>query len=228
MKYPRTFHFPFSPGAKNDDRIAPDYDSLIGVPIVITEKLDGENTCLNEAGVFARSHSAPTRNPWAGYLWQYWDMLRYQLHDIELFGESLYAIHSITYSDLKSYFYLFSVRQGEQWASWDEVKLYAHMVEMPIAPILFEGTLSTAQDLEKLVLKLAQEPSSLCDINILPAPREGVVVRLQTSFSNDDFATSVLKWVRKDHIQTDAHWTRNWKRASLHHEIQAKTLKRIN
>lgn len=218
MKYPRTFHFPFSPGAKNDDRIAKSYEGIVGVPIVITEKLDGENTCLNDKGVFARSHSAPTRNPWAGYLWQRWDMLRHELGDIELFGESLFAVHSITYTALQDYFYIFAIRQGEDWLSWEEVKLYADIVNIPLVPVLYEGTVKTPEALQKLVEELVQAPSSLADMSIEATPREGVVVRPQAAFHNDAFSESVLKWVRPDHVQTDAHWTRHWKRALLHHE----------
>lgn len=215
MKYPRTFHFPFSEGATNDDRIAADFDALVGVPIVITEKLDGENTCLNELGVFARSHSAPTRNPWAGYLWSHWDLLRDGLQGIEVFGESLFAIHSITYTGLEHYFYVFAVRQEEVWVSWKEVKLYAELIDTPLAPVLFEGVIERAQDLQALIEKLVTEPSSLSDESLGHTPREGVVVRVQASFHNDDFATHVLKWVRQNHVQTNEHWTRNWKKAPL-------------
>jgi hypothetical protein len=218
VKYPRTFHFPFSLGATNDDRIAPDFDNLVGVPIVITEKLDGENTCLNARGVFARSHSAPTRNPWASYLWQYWDMLNQQLQDLELFGESLFAVHSLTYTQLESYFYLFAIRQGEDWLSWEDVKFYAGLIDFPTVPVLFEGVVPTAQALQNLIEDLVKQPSKLCDEHIGFTEREGVVVRLQASFSNDAFPTSVLKWVRANHVQTDEHWTRRWKRATLHHE----------
>jgi len=220
MKYPRTFHFPFSPGAKNDDRIAADFDSLIGVPIVITEKLDGENTCINELGVFARSHSAPTRNPWAGYLWQQWDLLHHQLQDMEIFGESLYAIHSIVYSALPAYFHVFAIRQEETWSSWEDVKFYAGVVDLPLTPVLYEGVVESAQALQTLIERLVRMPSSFSDETIAHTPCEGVVVRLKAGFHNEDFSTSVLKWVRRDHIQTDAHWTRNWKRALLQYEFR--------
>jgi hypothetical protein len=38
------------------------------------------------------------------------------------------------------------------------------------------------------------------------------------SFTTDEFATCVFKWVRKGHVQTDQHWTRNWQRAKLYFE----------
>lgn len=49
--------------------------------------------------------------------------------------------------------------------------------------------------------------------------KEGVVVRTRDSFDNNDFATHVAKFVRIGHVQTDEHWTRNWKRAILHYEL---------
>ena len=39
-KYNRTYHLPWSPGATNDDRISSDVSPLIGIDIVITEKLE--------------------------------------------------------------------------------------------------------------------------------------------------------------------------------------------
>lgn len=43
-KYPSTPHLPFSPGLQNDDRRILTLDGLIGREVVVTEKMDGENT----------------------------------------------------------------------------------------------------------------------------------------------------------------------------------------
>lgn len=227
-KYPRTYHFPFSLGAMNDDRIASDFESVCQKNIIITEKLDGENTCLNQFGVFARSHSAPTQNPWANYLWDKWRVLENELGDLEIFGESLYAVHSITYTGLKEYFYIFGIRQNGVWLSWEEVLLYAEVVAMPTAPLLYEGKLADwasynpkiipEQNMENLVMSLVTQHSQLSNPDIGYSPTEGAVVRTAEGFKEEDFAQSVFKWVRKNHVQTDAHWTRNWKRAKLSHE----------
>lgn len=37
---------------------------------------------------------------------------------------------------------------------------------------------------------------------------EGYVVRLAESFHYDDFQNSVAKFVRKNHVQTNEHWTK--------------------
>jgi hypothetical protein len=36
--------------------------------------------------------------------------------------------------------------------------------------------------------------------------QEGYVVRLAASFKFEDFAKSVAKWVRKNHVTTTNHW----------------------
>jgi len=221
-KYPRTYHLPFSPGTTSDDRIARDVSPIVAEsPIVITEKCDGENTCLNERGVFARSHGAPTRNPWASYLWDLHARLKGNLKTLELFGESLYAVHSIRYSGLENYFLLFAIRDGDHWLSWKEVTEYAHLIDIPTVPVLYEGHL-TPTELQPTVETLVSQPSRLSgNPAFVPAsPTEGIVIRLADAFPDDDFSRSVFKWVRKGHVATSTHWARNWQRAFLKHELE--------
>lgn len=47
IKYPRTYHLPWSPGTTKDDRIMKDIDTLLNNEVVITLKMDGEN-CVDE------------------------------------------------------------------------------------------------------------------------------------------------------------------------------------
>lgn len=110
-KYPRTYHFPFSPGTTSDDRIASDWAAVLQHELVMTEKLDGENTCLKAEGVFARSHAAPTLNPWAVKMRELWELHRHALNDLEVFGENLYAIHSIEYERLENYLFRHPTRR---------------------------------------------------------------------------------------------------------------------
>jgi hypothetical protein len=55
VRYPRTPHLPWSPGATPDDVRAGDLSGLLGREVVVTEKPDGENTTLYADGVHARS-----------------------------------------------------------------------------------------------------------------------------------------------------------------------------
>jgi hypothetical protein len=207
-KYPRTYHFPFSPGASSDDKVCADWEPITKERLVITEKLDGENTCLKSSGVYARSHSAPTRNPWAQNMWPIWERIRYDLNDLEIFGENLYGVHSIEYSQLTAYFYVFGMRIGESWLPWNEVLQYCYLLDLPLAPVFQEG-IFTPMVLKTTILEGMQVPSALGGL------REGFVVRSMEGFMEDDFSQKVLKFVRPNHVQTDEHWTRNWQKAKL-------------
>lgn len=46
VKYPRTYHLPFSPGTTKDDRVLKDYSNFFGKEVVVLTKMDGEN-CLH-------------------------------------------------------------------------------------------------------------------------------------------------------------------------------------
>lgn len=213
-KYNRTSHLPWSPGTTNDDRISNSVESLLGKEIVITEKLDGSNTGMVNDGVYARSHAVFTENPWDREIRQLHSMkikghLGSTDDELYIFGENLEAIHSIEYTNLKSYFYMFGVREKSTWASWSEVEDYAFLLDLPTVPVLFKGIVNTQNELRNIVDNLVKEPSEL------GGEREGVVVRIANSFDDSDFSESVMKWVRKDHVTTDVHWTRNWEKAKI-------------
>jgi hypothetical protein len=109
VPYPRTPHLPWSPGASADDVRARSLSGFVGREVVVTEKLDGENTTLYADGLHARSVDSahhPSRT-WAKALqgragaripagWR-------------VCGENVYARHSIPYDALDGYFYGFSV-----------------------------------------------------------------------------------------------------------------------
>lgn len=220
-KYGRTYHFPFSPGTTSDDRINYDYWSDIQLidSIVVTEKLDGENTCLNQFGVFARSHAAPTHHPWAAYLKQRWELIKNDLGDLEIFGENLYAIHSIEYQNLEQHFFVFAVRDHEKWLSWEEVKFYAKLLDFQIVPEIARWNAPfTKNEFESAILEIIQKESAFVSVDVLTEKNcsmEGVVCRNTNGYTTGDFRHNVFKYVRKGHVKTNEHWTRNWKRAKV-------------
>lgn len=210
-KYKRTYHLPWSLGTTNDDKISKDVSNIIGVRIIITEKLDGENTGMVNDGVYARSHSTFTKSPWSvGVRSLHDNKVRGNLEDnVYLFGENMEGIHSIEYTELDSYFYLFGVRKDEIYLSWDLVEEYSFLLDIPTVPVLFDGVVESVEELIKIVNNLVESDSKFGgDI-------EGIVVRTFEEFHGDDFHKNVLKWVREDHVKTDEHWTRNWKKSNV-------------
>lgn len=229
QKYGRTYHFPFSPGTTSDDRINHSYweDILRIKNIVYTEKLDGENNCLNRYGVFARSHAAPTTSAWTSQLRQHWELLKRDLGDIELFGENLYAIHSIEYKRIESYYYIFAVRCMDKWLSWDEVKFYAALFDFPTVPELGSDEASnlSRELIKQKIIGWAQEPSVFGSVDTSTGndcTREGIVARNVGEYPVAAFAHNVFKYVREGHVKTGEHWTHNWKRARLLWELTGK------
>jgi RNA ligase len=205
-KYSRTYHFPFSEGATNDDKIQFDWQGILSKELVMTEKLDGENTCVKDIGVFARSHAAPTINPWAKNMLPIWERLRDDLGDLEIFGENLYGVHSIEYERLDDYFFVFAIRQGDYWLSWAELEEYCALFELKIVPVV-----KIAFFQEKEILPLIETEIELG--SAFGGECEGYVFRNAERFHVDTFSENVLKYVRKNHVQTDEHWTKNWQRA---------------
>ncbi|MEU9161838.1 RNA ligase family protein [Streptomyces sp. NPDC048424] len=189
--YPRTPHLPWSPGASADDVRAVGLEGLAGREVVVTEKLDGENTTLYADGLHARSLDSahhPSR-AWVKGLqgrigpgipagWR-------------VCGENLYARHSIPYEDLDSWFYGFSVWDGDHCLDWDRTVRFLRGLGVPAPRVLWRGTFD-ARTLRKLKLDTARE--------------EGYVVRTAAGFAREDFGRCVAKWVRGGHVQTDTHW----------------------
>ena len=54
-KYPRTSHVPWSQGYTADDKKLVDMSCFLGKAIVVTEKMDGENTTIGKTYTHARS-----------------------------------------------------------------------------------------------------------------------------------------------------------------------------
>lgn len=223
-KYGRTYHFPFSPGTTSDDRIQHDYWQYISaIPALMhTEKLDGENNCLSRYGVFARSHIAPTTSPWTESLRRYWQLVRHDLGNLEIFLENLYAVHSIAYKKLDHHFYVFAVREHDRWLSWEETCFYAAMLDLPTVPVIQQlHTPLVKADFESNILNIVKGAGRFDAYDAAtgtPATMEGIVTRNAAAFPVHAFAENVFKYVRKGHVKTDVHWTRNWRRATLQHE----------
>lgn len=227
QKYGRTYHFDFSLGTTSDDRINRSWREEIQLfpTIVHTEKMDGENSCLSQYGVFARSHAAPTLHPWANHLKIKQSMIANDLKDmnLEIFGENLYAVHSIIYPKLDNHFYVFGVRVLDKWLSWEETKWYADIFDFPTVPELLIQDTKDVELIKTTVLDLAKQESVFGSIqnnptSLVECTREGIVTRNIEEYGVDAFSKNVFKYVRPNHVQTDAHWSKTITRARLIHE----------
>jgi hypothetical protein len=198
VKYPRTFHLPFSYGRTDDDKVIPDCSEFEGQDVVVTLKMDGENTTgYYDGHIHARSIDSDNH---ASRNWVK-NFLSGRLPELpagwRLCGENLFARHSIHYRDLNSFFYLFSIWDNRNSClSWDATSEWAQLLNIELVPVLYRGLWD-----EKRVKELWNETYKGNNM-------EGYVVRRADAFHYSAFRRSVAKFVRANHVQTNQHWLR--------------------
>lgn len=225
-KYPRTYHLSFSPEIHSDDKECDmaDVQRIIdeGIEVVISEKLDGGNCALRPNGVFARSHAKPTDCTSFNYIKNvhfYPHLFEIETDNLSIFGENLFAIHSIEYTDLRDYFYTFNILDLNTniYKSYDFVSTWSIQHKMLVVPTVYSGTIESVEWLQSFMDAEIKKESKL------GGDREGFVLRIANEFHKDDFSKNVFKYVRKGHVQNDIvdangnpqHWRKNWKQAKL-------------
>ncbi len=197
VKYPRTYHFPFSLGKTNDDKALKDCSQFEGKEVVITTKMDGECTTGYWDGyIHARSLDSgnhPSRNWVKNFL----TPLLFELpNGWRICGENLYAKHSIHYRSLPSLFLAFSIWDDKnRCLSWDDTETWCGAIGIEVVPVIYRGIWN-----EQIAKDFGQNVDSGADAS------EGFVVRLAEAFDYSAFKSSVAKFVRHNHVQTDEHW----------------------
>ena len=193
-KYPRTPHLPFSEGMTSDDKVLTNTNHFENKIIVVTEKMDGENTTIYKDYYHARSLDSKHKE-YHSWLINFMNTFQYLIpQDYHICGEYLYATHSIFYNNLKTYFEVFSIWDKNKCLSWEETKEFCKKNNLELVPELYIGIYD-----EKLIKKLAND--------VVSKGGEGIVIRLYDTFLYEDFQNSIAKFVRKNHVQTDKHWS---------------------
>lgn len=192
-KYPRTYHLPYSLGASDDDKILPDDEIFRNKNVVVTVKMDGENTTISKNKVYARS--VDSRHEWYhSWLLNFSSRIQYNIHENErICGEYLYCKHSIKYTNLLSYFMGFSMWNEDVCYNWDDTVHLFNFLDIKPVPWLYRGIYN-----REIVEKIFHD--------VIKSGDEGIVVRNINSFKYEDFSANVAKCVRPNHVQTDTHW----------------------
>lgn len=192
VKYPRTYHLPWSEGISNDDKVLQNVDHWNDQIVVVTEKMDGENTTMHNDHIHARSidsRNHPSRNWVKGF----WSSIKHKIPDgWRICGENLYAKHSIHYENLESYFLGFSIFDDRNMClSWKETLTWFNYFEIEPVRELYRGPF------DEEAIKQHWDAVG----------KEGYVVRTDGEFHYDNFSENVGKYVRKNHVKTDKHWS---------------------
>ena len=211
LKYPRTPYWPFSPTIGRGDTLHADPERFVGHPVVVTEKLDGSNVLLHQGKVYGRSVADEAANKWMAMVKKHhaWKVTE---PDAYLYGEDIYGVHSIEYGAVREdeTFHAFALRDANGgFRSMAALERFATERSIPVVPVIFRGVFASVAEM-RVFLEHEQAQRS-----VLGGEREGTVVRIAEGFASAEFARNVFKSVRRDHVQTDQHWTRNWRPCAL-------------
>ena len=195
FKYPHTLHVPWSLGLQNDDKRHPNISVLYDREIVVTEKLDGENTGITRESCHCRSLDSRDHLS-RHFVKSLWGKIKNNIpENMTIFMENCYAKHSIEYHNLTNYCYVFNICDGEKFLSWNEIVDYCQLLDLEHVPVLYQGK----WDEEKI-------KDCFTGKSLFGQEQEGYVIRSISSFMLKDFENNVAKFVRKNHVQTSDHW----------------------
>ena len=217
IKFPSIPYLSSSPNIDQNDTTV-NY-TLDGKEVIITEKMDGENCCMYNGKIFARTHTHEATHESFTPIKQMYKQKILPMNEVYnipdhymLFGENMTGIHSIEYDRLENYFYLFGIFDANThvWLGWNDVERIAKNIDVPTVPVIFKGV-SDEKQIKTMMDKRIKGRSN-CSSSIGP---EGFVVRTAYAFVNSKFSTNIFKYVRHNHKQTDETWRRTWKKATL-------------
>ena len=211
LKYPRTPYWPYSPAIGRGDAVHADPERFVGRPVVVTEKLDGSNVLIHRGKVHARSVATEATHKWMAMVKKHhaWKVTE---PDVYLYGEDIYGVHSIEYGAVRESetFYAFALRDVTgTFKSVDALARFASDRSIPVVPVLHRGDFSSVNEITTFLRAEHGKES------VLGGEREGMVIRVAEGFLASGFSLNVCKSVRQDHVQTDQHWTRTWRRCAL-------------
>lgn len=212
FKYPKTFHFAWSkPDPHGNDRVHDNVNHFIDKEVIVTEKLDGENTSMYSDKIHARSIDSgyhPSRT-WIKALHA---SIRHNIpKNWRICGENMQAKHAIFYDALPSYFFVFGIYDDKNIClSWDDTVEFSYILGLETVPVLYRGIW------EQNRVHACYSGKSVFG----NAEQEGYVVRVSDSFDYNNFTYNVSKYVRPGHVAGDQeHWSKTgYKPNGLIHE----------
>ncbi|RYG45235.1 hypothetical protein EON79_13115 [bacterium] len=194
VKYPRTHHLPTSNPSK-DDKVIESLRGFEGEEVVATVKMDGEQTSMYRDHIHARSLDLATGLD-KGHVKAIHAAVAHEIPEgWRVCGENLYATHSLHYTWLDSYFYVFGIwNERNECLAWDETVEWAELLGLRTVPVLYRGP----WDANRLL--------HLYEPEYRGEATEGYVVRVARRFAYGEFKRVVAKWVRPNHVTTANHW----------------------
>lgn len=195
IKYPRSWHLPYSEKSSDDDRKHTNDMHFDGKQVVVTIKMDGENTTIYNDHIHARSINSLVDSEDRRWIDNF---RKLKIKDnipnsFRICGENLFYKHTCYYTNLESMFYAFSIWDDNKCLSWEETKIWCDLLEIKMVPVLYEGIYD-----KKIIIDLFNK--------YLDQDAEGFVIRTSDEFNINEFNSSLSKYVRKTFSIPDRHW----------------------
>ena len=193
IKHPRIRHLPWSHPSRDDLKDF-DLENFKNKDVVVTLKLDGENTTMYKDYIHARSLDS-MHHPSRSWVKKLHSEIGFEIPlGWRFCGENLYAKHTIHYKNLKSYFFIHSIWDENVCLGWDKVELWAEIFSLETVPVLYSGRFDEGKI--KSLYQKDYESNKM----------EGYVVRLSGEFSYENYDKCVAKYVHDSFIIEDDHW----------------------
>ena len=222
IKYPSTRHLPWSHEVASDDTAHQNVNTFVGYPLVSTVKMDGGNAMLvkdSENPVRARNGKHANKEHFDMCKQMYWENNLYEEipEHLQIFGEWLYAKHSIHYGcecseecddvgpGLLDYFQVFGVydTRYDLFLGWHETAELADRLDLTVVPQIGYGDtkeFARSDQFWNYYYDLSQE--------VVKQGHEGIVVRSALPFHYGQVEQRLGKYVRPNHVTEDEeHWS---------------------
>ena len=212
-KYFKTYHFPWTQASTKDDKILTlkevERDFYPMEDAYASIKYDGECTTIGRG--YSHARSLDSKDHWSRkHIKQLSDVLH---KDIEpgwrICGENMLATHSIRYTNLESFFYVFSVwDETNTRLSLDEMTEYCDFLGLTMAKVLKRGPFRGFYFGDNFKLDLEKD--------------EGYIISNSGRFHHSEAKHNLAKMVRKGHVQTDEHWMSRPESWDVKNELRKK------
>jgi hypothetical protein len=219
VKYPRTPHLFGSAGTDDDKHLgeAESEDFLADKSLIVEEKIDGTNVGIHFAAgslvLQCRGHLITEgMHPQYDLFKQWTSAKRYVLEALLaerfiLFGEWVYARHSVHYRQLPHYFFEFDIydKEDEAFLSLEKRLAMLDGTGIQTVPVIHEGTLTKAR-LPKLI-----GPSQFDSQfeNPLTGRTDNLMEGLYLRTEQDGIVSGRAKFVRPEFVEKikqSTHW----------------------
>ncbi|NJL70066.1 MAG: RNA ligase family protein [Candidatus Competibacteraceae bacterium] len=219
-KYPSTKHFPWTQHSTTDDKImsaAEVVRNFSGREVAVTEKLDGENTSMYSDHIHARSTSGRP-HPSREIVKQMHASIKGLIPDNwRICGENVRQQHSIHYSGLGTYFFVFAIfDENNVCLSYDDTKDFANELGLTMVRELYRGPWDEKAVKACYTGKSAFDAYDVAEYRqsgVKVETSEGYVCRVVDSFPSPEpkkgektWFETLAKFVREDHVTTSEHW----------------------